>query len=157
MDAVYLETSVFGYLASRMSSDLVTAGNQRLTRDWWDNHRESFDLFISQAVVAECSAGDSDAANERLVFLADLPVLDITDEARSIAQTLLSDIPLPANAAEIDALHIAIAAINGMDYLLTWNCKHIANPSLRRIIDEVLLAADVSPPIICTPQELIYV
>ncbi len=82
MDAVYLETSVFGSLASRLSSDLVTAGNQRLTRDWWDNHRESFDLFVSQAVVAECSAGDSDAANERLVLLADLPILDITDEAR---------------------------------------------------------------------------
>ncbi len=81
MDAVYLETSVFGYLASRMSSDLVTAGNQRLTMDWWDNHRQSFDLFVSQAVVAECSAGDSDAANERLVFLAHLPILDITDEA----------------------------------------------------------------------------
>lgn len=156
MDAVYLETSVIGYLASRTSSDLITAGNQRLTRDWWDNHRESFDLFISQAVVAECSAGDSDAANERLVFLADLPILDITDEARVLAQTLLSDIPLPANA-DIDSLHIAIAAINGMDYLLTWNCKHIANPSLRRIIDEVLRAADVSPPVICTPQELINV
>lgn len=156
MDAVYLETSVFGYVASRLSSDLVTAGNQRLTMDWWDSHRQSFDLFVSQAVVAECSAGDSDAANERLVFLADLPILDITDEARVLAETLLSDIPLPPNA-EVDALHIAIAAINGMDYLLTWNCTHIANPSLRRIIDEVLLAADVSPPIICTPQELINV
>jgi hypothetical protein len=156
MDAVYLETSIFGYPASRMSSDLVTAGNQLLTQEWWDNHRESFDLFISQAVVAECSAGDPDAANERLVFLADLPILDITDEAKVLAESLLSDIPLPENA-EVDALHIAVAAVNGMDYLLRWNCKHIANPSLRRIIDEVLLAADVSPPIICTPQELINV
>ena len=82
MDAVYLETSIIGYLASRLSSDLITAGNQRLTRDLWDNHRESFDLFVSQAVVAECSTGDSDAANERLVYLADLPILDITDDAR---------------------------------------------------------------------------
>lgn len=137
MDSIYIETSVFGYLASRMSSDLVTAGNQRLTRDWWDNHRELFDLFISQAVVAECSAGDGDAAKERLVFVAGLPILDITDEARSLAQSLLSGIPLPENA-DVDALHIA-------------------NPSLRRIIDKVLIAADVSPPIICTPQELIHV
>jgi len=156
MDAVYLETSVFGYLASRMSSDLVTAGNQRLTREWWDTRRESFELFVSQAVVAECSAGDPVAAKERLVFLTDLPILDVTDDARSLAETLLSDIPLPGHA-EVDALHIAVAAINGMDYLLTWNCKHLANPSLRRIIDEVLLAADVSPPVICTPQELIHV
>ncbi len=156
MDAVYLETSVFGYLASRMSPDLVTAGNQRLTRDWWDNHRGSFDLFISQAVVAECSAGDPEAAKERLVFLAGLPILDVTGETRRLADALLSDIPLPAKA-EVDALHIAVAALNAMDYLLTWNCKHIANPSLRRIIDRVLLAADVTPPIICTPQELINV
>jgi len=156
MDSVYLETSVFGYLASRMSSDLVTAGNQRLTRDWWDNHRGSFDLFISQAVLVECSAGDSDAAKERLAFSAGLPILDITDEAKSLAQALLSGIPLPQHA-DVNALHIATAAINAVDYLLTWNCKHIANPSLRRIIDKVLIAADVSPPIICTPQELINV
>ena len=78
------------------------------------------------------------------------------DETRLLAKTLMAEIPLPAKA-DIDALHIAIAAIGGMDYLLTWNCRHIANPSFRRIIDEVLLAADVSPPIICTPQELINV
>ena len=156
MDALYLETSIFGYLASRTSSDLITAGNQRLTMDWWEKHRQSFELFVSQAVIAECSAGDSDAANERLVFLADLPILDITDESRTLAQRLLSGVPLPPKG-DVDALHIALAAINGMDYLLTWNCKHIANPSLRRMIDEVLLATDVSPPIICTPQELINV
>lgn len=156
MLAVYLETSVFGYLASRTSADLITAGNQRLTLDWWNNHRLNFDLFVSQAVVAECVAGASEAADERLAFLADLPILDIDDDARQLAKTLLADIPLPPKA-DVDALHIAVAAINGMDYLLTWNCKHIANPSLRRIIDEVLLAEDVVPPIICTPQEFINV
>jgi hypothetical protein len=156
MQTVYLETSIVGYLASRTSSDLITAGNQRLTLGWWENHRQSFDLFVSQAVVAECAAGDAEAASERSVFLTNLPVLDIDDDARHLAKTLLTGVPLPAKA-EIDALHIAVAAINGMDFLLTWNCKHIANPSLRRIIDEVLFAADVSPPIICTPQELINV
>ena len=156
MQAVYLETSIFGYLASRTSADLITAGNQRLTMQWWDNHRNQFDLFVSQAVIAECRAGDSIAADERLAFLEDLPILDIDDETRQLAKTILADVPLPTNA-DVDALHIAVAAMSGMDYLLTWNCKHIANPSLRRIIDDVLLAADVVPPIICTPQELINV
>ena len=156
MEAVYLETSVIGYVASRPSADLVTAGNQRLTLDWWANHRFSFELFISQAVVAECSAGDPTAANERLAYLHEIPVLEIDDDARLLAKTLLADIPLPPKA-DVDALHIAIAAMGGIDYLLTWNCKHIANPSLRRIIDDVLVAADVIPPVICTPQELINV
>jgi len=156
MQTVYLETSVFGYLASRISADLVTAGNQQLTRDWWENHRQRFELFVSQAVISECLAGDSEAAGERDVFLKDLPVLDIDDVSRDLAANILDGVPLPKNA-DVDALHIALAAINGMDYLLTWNCKHIANPSLRRIIEEVLLAANVAPPVICTPQELINV
>ena len=156
MQSVYLETTVIGYLASRPSADLVTAGNQRLTLDWWTNHRSSFELFASQAVVAECSAGDPTAADERLIFLDGIPILEIDDEARQLAKTLLVDVPLPPKA-DVDALHIAIAALNAVDYLLTWNCKHIANPSLRRIIDDVLNAANVVPPIICTPQELINV
>lgn len=84
------------------------------------------------------------------------PILEITDDDRELAKTLLANVPLPPKT-DVDALHIAIAAMNAVDYLLTWNCKHIANPSLRRIIDGVLVAADVTPPIICTPQELINV
>jgi len=156
LQSVYLETSVIGYLASRPSANLVTAGNQSLTLDWWTNHRSSFELFVSQAVIAECSAGDSTAADERLAYLDDIPSLEITNDDRELAKTLLADVPLPPKA-DVDALHIAVAAMNAVDYLLTWNCKHIANPSLRRIIDDVLVAADVTPPIICTPQELINV
>jgi hypothetical protein len=142
---VYLETSVIGYLASRPSADLVTAGNQRLTLDWWTNHRSSFELFASQAVIAECSEGDPTAADQRLAFLDEIPVLEITDDARLLAKTLLTKVPMPPKA-EVDALHIAVAAMNAIDYLLTWNCKHLANPSLRRIIDGVVIAADVNPP-----------
>ncbi len=82
MQSVYLETSIIGYLASRISSDLVTAGNQQLTRDWWDNHRKRFDLYVSEAVIVECEAGDSDAAAERAVFLEGLPILAIDAESR---------------------------------------------------------------------------
>jgi predicted nucleic acid-binding protein len=154
METVYLETSIIGYLASRISSDLVTAANQQLTRDWWDNHRQRFELFVSEAVVAECGKGDPIAAEERAEFLGDLPVLDIDEDCERLASSIMHSVPLPEKA-DVDALHIAVAACNDMDYLLTWNCKHIANPSLRRIIERVLLGADVTPPVICTPQELI--
>jgi hypothetical protein len=156
MQSIYLETSIIGYLASRTSSDLVTAGNQTLTRDWWDNHREHFELVVSEAVIAECSAGDPAAADERAVFLTDLPILEITLECKTLAAEIMKKVSLP-DKADIDALHIAVTALNGIDYLLTWNCKHIANPSLRRIIERVLSDANIEPPVICTPQEIINV
>ncbi len=156
MNTVYVETSVFGYLASRTSSNLVVAGNQRLTLEWWAGHQNDFELFVSQAVVEECSAGDPQAASERIGFLDSIPILGIDDAARELSKRILADVPLPPRA-DVDALHIAIAAVNSMNYLLIWNCKHIANPSLRRKIDEVLVLSNVTPPIICTPQELINV
>ena len=156
MSSVYLETSVTGYLASRPGSDIVFAANQLLTLQWWNDHRERFDLFVSQAVVDECSAGDPVAARERLVFLDEIPVLAINSNTRILAQDLLRRVGLPPKAV-IDAVHIATAAQNKMDYLLTWNCKHIANPSFRRKIEEVLEDAGLLAPVICTPQELVNV
>lgn len=156
MQSIYLETSIIGYLASRTSSDLVTSGNQTLTRDWWDNHRERFELLVSEAVIAECGAGDPKAADERAVFLTDLPILEITLECKAIAAEIMNRTLLPEKA-DVDALHIAVTALNGIDYLLTWNCRHIANPSMRRIIEGVLYDANIEPPVICTPQEIIHV
>jgi len=153
---VYIETSVFGYLAMRPSAQLVTAANQQVTREFWDDHRSRFDLFVSLAVVDECMAGDAEAAAEREAFLRGIPVLDVTDEVLSLAPSLMSGIPLPAKAA-VDAVHIAVAAVHGLDYLVTWNCKHIANPAMRGIIEAVCRAAGYTPPVICTPPELIEV
>jgi PIN domain len=152
--SVYLETSVIGYLASRPGSDIVFAANQLLTLQWWNDHRGRFDLFVSQAVVDECSAGDPVAASERLVFLDGIPVLAINSDTQILARDLLRRVGLPPKAA-LDAVHIAIAAQNKMDYLLTWNCKHIANPSFRRKIEEMLADAGLMSPVICTPQELV--
>lgn len=156
MPSVYLETSVFGYLASRPGLNVVFAANQILTLQWWDDHRAKFELFISQAVIDECSAGDPVAASERLVFVDGIPVLAITSETQNLAQDLLRRICLPPKAA-IDAVPIATAAQNEIDYLLTWNCKHVANPSFRRKIEEVLADQGLASPVICTPQELINV
>jgi predicted nucleic acid-binding protein len=153
MPSVYLETSVIGYLASRRSNDVIVAGSQQATHDWWNNYRHHFELFISQPVLDECAAGDSTAAAERQVYLDGIPVLAVTLSAIQVSRDLLREVALPKKA-EIDALHIAIAAEQRIDYLLTWNCKHIANASLRLKIEGVLKSAGLIPPILCTPQEL---
>ncbi|MFV1968581.1 MAG: type II toxin-antitoxin system VapC family toxin [Pirellulaceae bacterium] len=134
MESVYLETSVIGYLASRPSNEIVTAASQFVTRQWWDQRRHEYELFISPAVIAESNAGDPKAAKERAVFVDGLEVLEITTETERLAETL-QRVPLPRKA-DVDALHIAIAAVNGITFLLTWNCKHIANPALRPIIEQ---------------------
>jgi hypothetical protein len=133
---VYVETTVIGYLAMRVSSVLRVAANQQTTRDWWDNHRGRFDVFVSRFVIDECADGDSVAARERLAYVQDIPLLEGSKEVGSLAKLLRTGVPLPEKAAT-DALHISIAAINGIQYLLTWNCKHIANPSLRPGIERV--------------------
>jgi predicted nucleic acid-binding protein len=153
MATVYLETTVIGYLTSRPSRDLVVAAHQQLTRDWWDIHRTSYDLFVSEAVIAECGAGDPQAAQERLDRLANLPVLDVTGEVEDLADRLVQGIPLPAKA-NIDALHVALATVHGIDFLLTWNCTHIANAALQHKIEAVCRAAGYNCPTICTPQQL---
>ncbi len=154
--SIYLETSVIGYLAMRLSGVLRVAANQQVTRDWWDNHRQNYELYISRYVIDECSDGDSVAARERLVFLEGIPSLEVSDIAKTLANDLLTMVPLPPKAV-IDALHISVAALSGVQYLLTWNCKHIANPALHARIEFVCRAMDCEPPIICTPQELMEI
>ena len=140
----------------RVSGIRRVAANQQTTRDWWDHHRQEFELFVSRFVVDECSDGDPVAAQERLVYLAGIPLLETSDDVSALAQSLLNDVPLPEKAA-IDALHIAVAAVNGIEYLLTWNCKHIANPSLRPRIEQRCRELGYEPPAICTPQELLEI
>jgi predicted nucleic acid-binding protein len=153
MATVYLETSIIGYLTSRPSRELIVAAHQQLTRDWWDLHRTSYELFVSEAVIAECSAGDPAAANERLDQLSGLPILDISDDVEQLANQLVRGIPLP-DKASVDALHVAVATVNGIDFLLTWNCTHIANAALQHKIEAICSAAGYNPPVICTPEQL---
>ena len=151
---VYLETTIPSYLTARPSRDLVTAAHQQITREWWDTRRHAFDLFVSQMVIDEASAGDPDAAARRLEVLAPLSLLAPRAEGADLAQALIEQVPLPIGAAA-DALHIAIAVVNGMDYLLTWNCTHIANAVLRSQIETVCRSKGFEVPIICTPDELL--
>ena len=150
---VYVETTVPSYLTAWPSRDLVRAGQQQITRDWW-NHRNEYELRVSSLVLAECGAGDADAAAERLVALAGVPILELSADAEALAAILMRDVPLPEKAAT-DALHVAVAAVNGVEYLATWNCTHIANAVLRPKIEAVCRREGYEPPVICTPQELL--
>jgi predicted nucleic acid-binding protein len=152
-DRVYVETTIVSYLAARLSRDLIVAAHQQLTEEWWLQRRSSFDLFTSQVVVREAAAGDREIAQRRLDLLAEIPLLAIDDAALELAKRLLHRGMIPARAAE-DASHIAIATIHGMDYLLTWNCKHIANAQMQKAVAEICRAAGYEPPTICTPEEL---
>ena len=153
---VHLETTIIEYLAMRVSGVLRIAANQQTTRDWWDSRRQDFRIFVSRFVVDECSEGDPVAIQERSVFLKGIPLLQVTSEVNALADALVAGVPLPEKAA-IDALHISIAAVNGIEYLLTWNCKHIANPSMRPNIEHICRKAGCEPPVICTPQEMLEI
>jgi hypothetical protein len=151
--AVYIETSIVSYLTARPSRDLLVAAHQQLTVTWWEQQRSHYDLFTSQVVLAEARAGDPEAAQRRIAVLERLSLLDITDTAITLAAALVSGQALPAQAAQ-DALHIAVPCVHRVEYLLTWNCAHLANARLRSRIEQVCRNAGYIPPIICTPEEL---
>jgi hypothetical protein len=138
------------------SGVLRIAANQQTTHEWRTGHRHRFSVYVSRFVVGECAAGDLVASADRLRVLAEVPLLEVTTDAESLAGALLEEVPLPPKAAT-DALHIAVAAVNGVEYLLTWNCRHIANPALRPRIESVCRRLGFEPPVICTPQELLEI
>jgi predicted nucleic acid-binding protein len=149
---VYVETTVVSYLTARKTRDLVVAAHQTLTRRWW-KRRERFDLYSSQSILGEAAAGDAKAARRRLAALKGLPLLDINEAAKNLAGAIAKAAGLPKKANE-DALHIALATVHGMDYLLTWNCKHIANAEIRNVVAAVAYDHGYGVPVICTPEEL---
>lgn len=151
---LYVENSVVSYLTARPSRDVITVARQELTREWWNEHRSRYELYISEFVVSEASSGDREAATRRLDALRGLPVLGLSEAAIRLAEEFLGEGPLP-DKATVDAFHIAVAVVNGMDYLLTWNFKHIANALLRHRIEEICRADGYEPPVICTPEELL--
>jgi len=156
MDSVYIETTIVGHIAGRVHPDPIVATRQQITRDWWQNAASGYELFISQVVLEECSEGDPSVAAERLEVVKDLDLLESSDEVDDLADALISEKAVPASEPR-DAFHIAIAAVNGLEYLLTWNCRHIANATLRGRIEKVCRDAGYEPPIICTPEELVEI
>jgi hypothetical protein len=151
---VYIETSIVSYLTGLPSRDIVTAARQQVTRDWWQTRRGKFDLYVSEFVIGEAGDGDSSAASRRLQALEGIPELDLSEEVPALAEELIRSGPLPAKAA-LDALHIAAAVSSGLDYLLTWNFKHLANAAIRARVEAVCRSSGYEPCIICTPEELL--
>lgn len=151
---VYVETSVIGYLTSWPSRDPIVAGHQQATAEWWGIAPSKFELFISELVVVECAAGDQQAAAERLQILEGLPRIAPTDAAAKLTQALLLGKAVPTSEPR-DAAHIALAASHGVEFLVTWNFRHIANIGRRAAIEEICREAGFEPPMICSPESLL--
>ena len=154
MSSVYLETTVPSYLVARSSRDLVTAAHQQITHEWWRVARHRYELFISASVLDEIRRGDPDAAARRLALVEGLPVVEVNEDVSSLFEIYNKELGLPKRA-EVDVLHIAFAVGFGMDYLLTWNCAHIANGEVVRRLLQVNETLGKPTPVIVTPEELL--
>jgi hypothetical protein len=151
---IYIETTIPSYLTARPSRDIVQAARQQLTREWWDVERRNYDLCISQIVLDEAAAGDTEAAQRRMAVIDTLPLLDLTFEVDGLAETIMQSGLLPASASR-DAVHIAVTAVHQVHFLLTWNCRHIANATIFRDLQHIIMSAGYDVPVICTPEELL--
>ncbi|MGH2397461.1 MAG: type II toxin-antitoxin system VapC family toxin [bacterium] len=151
--SVYVETSVISYYTARPSRDIVTAARQTLTQEWWEDAREKFDLYVSVLVVEEAKAGGAEAAQRRLAAISGLPILEINDAAEKLGKRLMEEGVIPSSRAE-DALHISLAVVHGMDFLLTWNFRHINNAEMKARVRTIIEAVGYECPVICSPEEL---
>jgi predicted nucleic acid-binding protein len=150
---LYLETSILGYLTARPNKNLIVASNMLITQEWWNLRRRTFEIYISQVVINEVRRGDEEIAKQRLSLLKNIPLLDLTDTVKVLARQFIEQSNLPNNASD-DAIHIAVASVYNLDYLLTWNCKHIANAHIQKKLAQIASQFGYELPTICTPYEL---
>ena len=150
--SVFIETTIPSLYVSRPSRDLLQLTRQELTREWWDGQRHQFDLFTSQLVLDEAGVGEPAKAAERLQLLANIPLLDLNEKVDALATKLVVDGILPQVAIR-DASHLAAAGVHRMDFLLTWNCKHIANPFIADRLHSCFSEMGIHLPTICTPEQ----
>ncbi|MCY3684487.1 MAG: type II toxin-antitoxin system VapC family toxin [Gemmatimonadetes bacterium] len=151
---VYIETTIPSYLTARPSRDLLQAARQQITHTWWNSVRQNYDLCISEIVLDEATSGDADAVQRRLSFLQGFPLLDLTEAVNDVAKAIMDSGLLPQRAVR-DAIHIAVSSVHGIDILLTWNCRHIANGAIMKELRTIVADCGYELPILCTPEELI--
>jgi hypothetical protein len=151
---IYIESTIPSYVVARPARDLLQAARQRLTWDWWHSKRGQHDLFASQIVLDEIGSGDAEMSRQRLELVAQINLLDLTDDAKALTKNILRSGVLPPEA-DRDAAHIALATVHEMDILLSWNCRHIANAAIQPVLRKLADAADFTLPVICTPEELL--
>ncbi len=154
MESVYLETTFLSYLVANPAKDVVIAGHQQTTLQWWSMRRNAFNCFISQVVIDEISAGDPFEVRKRLAVAGTIDSLAVTIDAEQLTESILKSGVLPLKAVR-DAAHIAVATVHNVQYLLTWNCKHLANAQIARRIAGQCKSAGYEMPMICTPEELL--
>ena len=153
MESVYIETTIVSYLVARPSRDLLVATHQQITQVWWIERSKEFDCYISQVVIEEASVGDPEQAKKRIEIINVFPALEVTEAVEKLTRSILAKGIIPTRAVR-DAAHISVAAVNNMDYLLTWNCKHLANAQIMRKVASVCAKEGFNMPLICTPEEL---
>jgi hypothetical protein len=153
MDSVYLETTVVGNIAGRLHPDPRIPARQQVTREWWTTASNRYHLFVSGLTIEECGHGDPDAAMERLDVIKNLALIETSPEAEELAELLVNRLAVPASEPR-DALHIAIATVNAVQFIATWTFKHILNPHLQTKIASACREGGYDPPVICTPQQL---
>ncbi len=150
---VYIETSVLSYLAARSSKNKIVSAHQTVTKEWWKTESIKYELYVSEIVLREAGKGDAQAAKKRLEYIADCSILPMKDEVLFLTENFLKLSSLPKKAAE-DALHIAVATVHRVDYLLSWNCAHIANAAIQKELSKIAIRFGYELPILCTPLEL---
>jgi predicted nucleic acid-binding protein len=152
-ESIYLETTVVSYYTSKPSRDIIVLAHQEITRHWWDKALNRYDAFISEIVVEEARAGDPEAAKKRLGILTKFIHLDLNPMVEKMAQVYVAKLKIPPRALR-DAIHLAVASVHGVDYLVTWNCSHIANGEVIKKLMQINLIHGIKTPVICTPEEL---
>lgn len=150
---LYLETTIPSYYASRPSRDILVLARQEITRTWWDGRLPSFTAYISPVVIEEVKRGDEKLARNRMALLSRFPILQATDEIEYLTEMYMEEVGFPQKAIR-DSAHLAFACGYGLDYLVTWNCAHIANAEFRRRLWEVNSSMGIRTPVVCTPEEL---
>ena len=151
---IYIESTIPSYVVARPARDLLQAARQQLTRDWWDLRREQHELFTSQVVLDEIAGGEAEMARQRLELMSHVALLDLTEDANALTKDILRSAVLPSHA-DRDAAHISLATVHEMDFLLSWNCRHIANARIQARLRRLADAAGFTLPVICTPEELL--
>jgi len=155
-ESIYLETTVVSYYTSKPSRDIIALAHQEITRQWWPVAIRRYDVFVSEVVIEEASFGDREAAKRRLVELKDFPHLELNDKVEEIAQAYMDKLEIPDKSFR-DAAHLSVASVHNIDYLVTWNCAHLANGEIIKKLMKINESFGINTPIICTPEELMEV
>lgn len=150
---LYMETTIPSYYTALPSRDIIILAHQEITRQWWREDKNNYNIHVSELVIEEALQGDSFASKRRLNVINKFKILSINKESEELGLYYIKKIPILKHAYR-DAIHLAIASLNKMDYLLTWNCTHLNQAHLKGMIRKINNAQGVFTPVICTPEEL---